>query len=267
MASGVYRIVNTLTGDFYIGSSANVDHRLGRHRWMLLRDEHPNSHLLNAWRRDGAESFVFELIERVDPVHLLESEQAFIDQLRPRYNIAMKADRPPGTLGLRWKVPNKVGHPTSEETKEKLRQAGLGRTHSLQTKLRISALKKGRITGPPSAEHRRKISEAKMGSKRPPCTEEARRNLSVALMGKRKSPEHCEHIRQAKLGKKLTVEAIAKRTASRRRNKDGWKWIGDARRGKTYVDLYGPERAAEINIKKRLAMRAHKESRLSGVAS
>ena len=38
---GVYKITNTITGDFYIGSSKNVKKRWIAHKWPSKWNEHP----------------------------------------------------------------------------------------------------------------------------------------------------------------------------------------------------------------------------------
>lgn len=83
--SGVYKITNTITGDFYIGSSRNVKQRLAVHRCISTWNKCPNNQLyLDMWKYD-VNNFKFEIIEETS--NLKEREQYWIDELRPSYNI------------------------------------------------------------------------------------------------------------------------------------------------------------------------------------
>ena len=43
--SGVYRITNTITGDFYIGSSKDVRRRWAAHKCPYVWNEQPNNRM------------------------------------------------------------------------------------------------------------------------------------------------------------------------------------------------------------------------------
>ncbi len=96
----------------------------------------------------------------------------------------------------------------SEETREKLRQANLGKKRpkevgekiskalfgrklSEEMKAKLRAGHKGRTC---TEEHKRKVSEAKKGFRH---TEEAKQKMSVSKRGKSLSPEHVEKISKA----------------------------------------------------------------------
>lgn len=64
--TGVYRILNTVTGCVYIGASArSIEERWNHHRNELRRNRHPNSRLQSDWLRYGEDAFRFSVIERV----------------------------------------------------------------------------------------------------------------------------------------------------------------------------------------------------------
>ena len=87
--SGVYRITNTVTGDFYIGSSKNVKQRWRSHKWPSKWNECPNKQLYKDMMKYGLDKFVFEVleeVEEVEPEHLKEMEQHYIELLKPTYN-------------------------------------------------------------------------------------------------------------------------------------------------------------------------------------
>ena len=84
MTSGVYRITNNITGDFYIGSSKNIEKRWSNHRSPSSHKQRPNSKLYKAMASYGLDNFTFEIIEETD--NLREREQYWIEQLKPSYN-------------------------------------------------------------------------------------------------------------------------------------------------------------------------------------
>ena len=84
--SAVYRITNTITGDFYIGSSKNVKQRWACHKCQSTWNEHPNNPLYLDMKKYGVDKFELEILEEVEPVELKEMEQQFIEILKPTYN-------------------------------------------------------------------------------------------------------------------------------------------------------------------------------------
>ena len=83
---GVYRIINTITGDFYIGSSKNVKHRLANHKVPSTWNEHPNNPMYQDMKKYGLDKFEFEILEEVEIKQLKEMEQHYIELLKPTYN-------------------------------------------------------------------------------------------------------------------------------------------------------------------------------------
>ena len=84
--SGVYKITNTITGDFYIGSSKDVKHRWARHKCKSSLNEHPNNPMYLDMKKYGTDKFEFQILEEVEIDKLKETEQQFIEMLKPAYN-------------------------------------------------------------------------------------------------------------------------------------------------------------------------------------
>ena len=82
--SGVYKITNTLTGDFYIGSSKNIMQRWATHKSPSNCIRQPKSRLYQDMTKYGSNNFTFEIIEETD--NRKEREQYWIEQLNPSYN-------------------------------------------------------------------------------------------------------------------------------------------------------------------------------------
>ena len=83
---GIYKITNTITGDFYIGSSKDVKRRWVSHKLPSIWKECPNSPMYQDMRKYGVDKFVFEILAEVEPEKLKETEQKFIETLKPTYN-------------------------------------------------------------------------------------------------------------------------------------------------------------------------------------
>ena len=84
--SGIYKITNTITGDFYIGSSKDVKHRWACHKCQSKWNECPNNPMYQDMKQYGVDSFVFEVLAEVEAGSLKEMEQHFIETLKPTYN-------------------------------------------------------------------------------------------------------------------------------------------------------------------------------------
>ena len=83
---GIYKITNTVTGDFYIGSSKDVKHRWESHKWPSSWKNNPNKQLYQDMKKYGVDKFEFEIIAEVEEASLKEIEQQFIETLKPSYN-------------------------------------------------------------------------------------------------------------------------------------------------------------------------------------
>ena len=82
--SGVYKITNNITGDFYVGSSKDIKYRWANHKSPSMWKQHPNSKLYRDMAQYGRDNFTIEVIE--ETADLKEREQYWIEQLNPSYN-------------------------------------------------------------------------------------------------------------------------------------------------------------------------------------
>ena len=83
---GIYKITNTITGDFYIGSSKDVKHRWAHHKIQSTWKRLPNNQLYQDMQKYGLDKFDFQVIAEVEESFLKEAEQYFIETLNPTYN-------------------------------------------------------------------------------------------------------------------------------------------------------------------------------------
>ena len=111
--SGVYKITNTVTGDFYIGSSKNVKRRWACHKWPSRWNEHPNNPMYLDMRKYGIDKFEFQVITEVEADKLKETEQHYIELLKPTYN-----DRKAKGLNIERQKEYKKEYNKSDKRKE-----------------------------------------------------------------------------------------------------------------------------------------------------
>ena len=80
--SGVYAIINTETGDVYIGQATVLKARLVQHLALLRAGKHKTTRLQAAWNEYGEEVFAFAIIEECDPRWLSDKESYYIFMAR-----------------------------------------------------------------------------------------------------------------------------------------------------------------------------------------
>lgn len=103
---GIYKIINELNEDCYIGSSIKVKNRWSRHKKDLKKGNHHSIILQRAVNKYGLENFKFLLLETCPIEILIEREQYYLDLEKPKYNMSPTAG---SCLGCKQ----------SEEVKEK----------------------------------------------------------------------------------------------------------------------------------------------------
>lgn len=178
----VYRIINTVSGTYYVGSSTNLYERWRTHRKKLRAGTHPNPKLQASWTKHGEDAFAFVILAEFDVVQDMEAcEEALLVDCVPDpqcCNLSMSATTPWRNKGALH--PN-YGKTHSDAVKAALREIALqqwkvsdprtGCTHSDETKALIStkvqaALAEGRGGHfIPSEATRAKMSAALQGNK------------------------------------------------------------------------------------------------------
>lgn len=212
LIAGIYFIVNTNNGKVYVGSSKRPKNRwLRSHRMLLRGGRHINRYLQRSWNKHGEEAFLFEIVERCRIADLPEREKFYVDFLTrlgvPLYNGTQVIDN-------RWTLP--------EQTKQKMREANLGKRYSEEarknmslgqlaryadpeegprSRAMLSRTSKGRVMPPEARERIRAFQLARYAD--PETGAAARAAAGSAFKGKTRihSPETCEKIRQTLLRK------------------------------------------------------------------
>jgi len=152
--TGIYKILNLLTGSVYIGSAINCELRRRRHFSILRHNKHYNKHLQNAFNKYGESAFIFGVITMCDKETLIEKEQYYIDKYKSfskgiGYNISPFAGR---TKGL---VAHNKGIPWTLKQRSVLSNAAKNRKtqphivpHTQEARLKMSLSRKGTRIGP-----------------------------------------------------------------------------------------------------------------------
>ena len=84
--SAVYKITNTITGDFYVGSSKDVKLRWACHKCTSTWKKCPSNPMYLDMQKYSLDKFSFQILEEVEIEQLKEVEQQFIETLKPTYN-------------------------------------------------------------------------------------------------------------------------------------------------------------------------------------
>lgn len=83
---GVYKITNTVTGDFHIGSSKDIKLRWACHKCSSTWKNYPNNPMYLDMQKYGVDKFEFQVIAEAESDSLKETEQQFIEKLEPTNN-------------------------------------------------------------------------------------------------------------------------------------------------------------------------------------
>ena len=131
---GIYKWVNIINGDTYIGSSGNLADRFRQYLNINYLEEiskRNNSRIYRSLIKNGYSNFILEIIEYCSLDVLIKREQYFIDTLNPVYNINITA----GSM---------KGFKHSDVTKATMNSKKKASVVSEETKLRIAnTLSKG----------------------------------------------------------------------------------------------------------------------------
>lgn len=133
-SSGIYQIRNLVNGKRYIGSAKCFRIRWNAHRANLRRGAHHSRHLQSSWGKHGEPVFAFEILETCSHDELLVREQAWIDRMKPVFNVCPVAG-------------NTMGRKCLPETRDKIRARHVGKkmpARSDEYRAALSAAHSGR---------------------------------------------------------------------------------------------------------------------------
>lgn len=169
-ASGIYKIYWSNNPYYYYGQAVNLQRRKSTHLESMRKGRHRNPKMQSIYNKYG--DFIFEPIEYAEYEELNTVEQKYLDEF---FNDELCCNLCPNSFSSKGRV-------YSEETLKSIREARknrvkligdmnpfFGKTHTEETKRKISESKKGKKFP--------KISESRRSIK---VTDETRRKLSKA---------------------------------------------------------------------------------------
>ena len=162
---GIYKITNKINGKSYIGQSVDIKRRFMEHR--TPRGQATSIKL--AIKKYGKDNFSFEVLEECSPDALDEREIWWISELKPEYN------RTAGGSGVR-------GHFLSEEAKRNLSKKNKAYWANLPENKKMEICKRltGHAPGyHPSEETKQKLRAANIGKKQSKETIEKRKQTFI----------------------------------------------------------------------------------------
>lgn len=136
---GLYKIVNKMTGQCYVGQSQRCKKRIKEHFRLLRWNKHTNPHLQNAYNKYGAENFY----------GAIEIECESLNELDQLENCFLKGDA--------W-----FEEPTVYNIADFAKAPMRGKTHSEETKERIRLGRRASTFDFRSPEYRATLSKAQM---------------------------------------------------------------------------------------------------------
>ena len=163
MKAYVYKILNTVNGKYYVGSTIHLQKRIARHFSSLRSNSHHNFLLQDDYNKYGDSSFTIEVVAVFDEEKQAKDlEQKLItEDYDKNYNLGKYAEYGKDLVSY---------HPKHDK---------ICKTHSMNNRYRYEHM---------TDEERKEISEMFKGDKNP-------------MYGKHHSKEALEKIRQANLGR------------------------------------------------------------------
>jgi group I intron endonuclease len=203
--TGIYKIINKVTGKVYIGSAVDIDTRWYNHKRLLSNNKNKLPKLQNSVNKHGIDNFIFEIVEECTKGILIEREQYWIDYFDSYENGYNSRPIASSNLGMVY----------SKEHKKKISDAHKGKIVSEETKNKMSVYWKKYY----------ETHEQHNKGKTQIVSEEARKKISDALKGRtyeeiygpEKAKEMREKRRLSALGKKHTEESKKKLSENTKR--------------------------------------------------
>lgn len=130
--AGVYKIVNTIDGKFYLGSTYSFYKRCPSHRSNLNKGLHHCRHLQNAWNKYGEDAFEFHILEVTEVKKRTEVEQKYLDEHFGKpycYNSSPRAQKHARDTRPKHILKEIYGREKSKEERDKISKGQQGNTN------------------------------------------------------------------------------------------------------------------------------------------
>lgn len=131
---GVYYIHCIPNDKYYVGYAKNLKKRYNDHKNYLIRGNHPNQHLQNAYNKYGKGSFLFSVI-------------AYCDSIKSAYSIEEYIIRGFDLvdIGFNMQYGGETSEP-SDEVKKKLSIINTGKFHTPEARKKMSESRRGKTS-------------------------------------------------------------------------------------------------------------------------
>ena len=148
---GIYKIYDSESDKFYVGSAISIRKRIRNHIYSLERCIHHNPRLQALWNKDKNrfQFKVLELIKSREKLDILKIEQDWLDKSGVGTN--------PNCMNFLVIANSHFGVKRKPETIEKLRKANIGRKFCDDTKEKMRLAKIGKKL---TEEHKKKIGRS-----------------------------------------------------------------------------------------------------------
>lgn len=146
---GIYCIENKVNSKKYIGQSNDIYARWYNHKYCLNNNRHENGYLQNAWNKYGENNFDFTILELCDESDIDKREQYYI----AKFSTIIREN------GYNLDSGGNQNKRHSEETKQKISKAHIGKFVSAETRKRISIGRTGVMKGKDHPFYGKKISK------------------------------------------------------------------------------------------------------------
>lgn len=223
--SGIYGILNTVTGKLYVGSTITMNGRQRDHVRELRLGIHKNVYLQAAYNKDGPEAFAWGCLEMVPCADLLAREAYWIEALQSAdraygYNLgAASMGRLIASPETRAKLSAAIRQfASTPEYRAKMSAALKGRVYSDETLARMRTAAQARVANGLSDAELAKL--ARMRAARGPVTEATRAQMRASSRHQPHTPETRAHLSAAARARlaahPMTPEHIEKIAAAHR---------------------------------------------------
>lgn len=150
--SGIYRWINKVNGNTYIGSAVNLEKRIRSYFNIKELSRNPRP-IKDALLKYGHKNFTLEILEYCDKTAVIHREQFYLDLLIPEYNILKHAYSVLGYKHTQETIRKLKEKIVSQEHKELISSIHKGKQVSEETKKKFAAATaKHRKTNPLSSD-------------------------------------------------------------------------------------------------------------------
>ena len=210
----IYKITNTITGDFYIGQTIDFHERKLQHK------REPQPKMRDDVEKYGWDAFKFEVVEECSREKLNEKENYYITKLDPAYN-TIKIHNWTHTPETCKKISKSLmGHKVTPATRIKLSKIHSGKVMSTKTREKISNTLVGTTNGNTSFLEKKHTLKARMQLSKPiVCIETEEIFWSIQAAAEYLKISDCNIVEVLK-GKQITAGGFHWRYADDKLNKN-----------------------------------------------